>query len=251
MDPFSITVGVTGLADVTFRLVTYLSHVKSASAKIQEEINILSQEITSLRTANEQVQFFWDSISSFHDPVEDTAMVDNIWTNMAFLLQQSKRTIEQLEVLLKEVLGKKDTLVSSRLDSFMAIIRKEGRHGEYTQVRQRLSNYQLSFQTLMTALNTCVSLISTVQKAWLTNFSYYTIKSHTASDLAVGNHSEKLQRLITMLQDKIITLRRVLKGSSDSNDVSRSVLQFLMRITRSPLQASGFSPVCRRGGINH
>lgn len=159
MDPFSITVGVIGLGDVTLRILTYLQHIKSASTKIQDEINALEQEISTLTIANGSVQEIWESKcdkNGNYDSGEQSPMVDSIWKNLGLIIRQAEGTVKQLEVLLKEVLGKKGALIPKKLESFMTIIRKEDRYSEYTQVRQRLTNYQAVIQMQFIALNTCV-----------------------------------------------------------------------------------------------
>lgn len=159
MDPFSIIVGTTGVADVSLRLITYLTSIKSASTKIQDEITILNQEITALGSVNDSVEDFWRSrhdLSSFDTPADDGSRVDNLWRDLASLLQQSKGTIEQLEVLLKEVVGKKGMLVVGKIDGLRKTIRKQDRDGEYMQIRQRLTNNQAGIQMLLNALNLCV-----------------------------------------------------------------------------------------------
>lgn len=161
MDPFSITVGVVGLLDVTYRIGSYLKQIKSASTKIQDEIDTLTNEIEALNMVNDSVQGMWNikcEATGFYISDETTSMVDSLWSNMGLVLQKTKNTIVQLEGLLKEVLGKKGALTPNRLESFMALIRKEDRYSDYTQVRQRLTNYQAGMQMLLLALNTYVEL---------------------------------------------------------------------------------------------
>ncbi|KAJ5133888.1 Tetratricopeptide-like helical [Penicillium atrosanguineum] len=209
MDPFSIIVGAVGLADVTLRTVTYLGHIKSASTKIQAEINVLDQEIFALTIVNESVREIWESKcdpNGFYVSNEKSSMVDNIWADMGLLLSQATSTIKELEELLKEVLGKKGALSRGKIENFMTVIRKEDRYSEYTQVRQRLTNYQAGIQMLFIALNT-----------------YYMRKGHSDNDVAIGNLSDKLHRQNTMLQRQITRFRQTLQGSFDSDDLYDSL----------------------------
>lgn len=162
MDPFSIIVGTVGLADVSIRVISYLGSLKSATSKIQDEITILGQEIEALVAVNDSVEDFWHSrhdLNGFDAPVNDGSHASNVWKNLASLLQQSKMTIEQLEILLKEVVGKKSTLVAGKLDGLRKTIRRQDRDGEYMQIRQRLANNQAGMQMLLSALNLCVQRI--------------------------------------------------------------------------------------------
>lgn len=159
MDPFSIIVGTVGLADASIRIISYLGSLKSATSKIQDEITILGQEIEALIAVNDSVEDFWHSrhdLNGLDAPVNDGSHAINVWKNLASLLQQSKATIEQLEVLLKEVVGKKHALVGGKLDGLRKTIRRQDRDGEYMQIRQRLANNQAGIQMLLSALNLCV-----------------------------------------------------------------------------------------------
>lgn len=156
MDPLSIAVGTVGLADVSFRVLSYLGDIKGASSKIQDEITILGQEIKALIAVNESVEDFSSSrheLRNFGATADDPSHVDQVWDNLALLLQQSKGAIEQLEALLSEVVGKKGALVAGRIDGLRKTIRRLGRDSEYMQIRQRLANYQAGIQMLLNALN--------------------------------------------------------------------------------------------------
>lgn len=167
MDPFSITVGVAGHAQVTVSIVTYLRHIQSASTKIQAEIHRLDQEISTLGTTDVLIIEMWkskcDPDGSFKSN-DKTSLVDSIWTSMGVLLERAMETIEELEKWLKEVLGKQGALQPSKLGNLMAVIRKENRYGEYTQVRQSLTNYQAGILMLFMALNTCDQLVCILQE---------------------------------------------------------------------------------------
>lgn len=167
MDPFSITVGVAGLAQIIASIVTYLRHIQSGSTKIQAEIHRLDQEISTLETTNVSIIEMWkskcDPDGSFESN-DKTSLVDSIWTSMGVLLERATETIEELEKLLKEVLGKQGALRPSKLGNFMAVIRKENRYREYTQVRQSLTNYQAGILMLFMALNTCDQLVCILQE---------------------------------------------------------------------------------------
>ncbi|RAH48301.1 tetratricopeptide repeat domain-containing protein [Aspergillus brunneoviolaceus CBS 621.78] len=205
MDPFSILVGSAGLTDVSFRIISYLATIRSASAKIQDELTILSQEISSLIAVNETVEDCWHS---WHDPssfdilANDEAHVTDVWKNLAMLLQQSKGHVEQLETLLNAVIGSNGLQVAGKLDGLRKTIRKQGRDGEFMQLRQRIANHQAGIQILLNALTLC---------------------SHTAKDRAVGNLSENLRRQNTKMQIRLNSLRRELRGGPNSDSLCSSL----------------------------
>ncbi|KGO57336.1 Tetratricopeptide-like helical [Penicillium expansum] len=210
MDPFSIIVGTVGLADVSIRVISYLGSLKSATSKIQDEITILGQEIEALVAVNDSVEDFWHSrhdLNGFDAPVNDGSHASNVWKNLASLLQQSKMTIEQLEILLKEVVGKKSTLVAGKLDGLRKTIRRQDRDGEYMQIRQRLANNQAGMQMLLSALNLS-----------------YTLKSHSAADRSVDTLPENLQHQNNKLAIRIKNLRRILQSSTDPDNLHDSLI---------------------------
>ena len=162
MDPFSIIVGATGLADLSFRLISYLNDIRKASVKIQDEITILSHEIQSLLDVNESVNDFWRSrrhLISLDTALSHTAsediyghQIEDNWRKLGSLLQKSQSTIESLETLLRDVVGKKG-LSGGKIEDLRKTIRKHDRDGEYMQIRARLANNQQGIQMFLTMLN--------------------------------------------------------------------------------------------------
>ncbi|KID68977.1 uncharacterized protein G6M90_00g054610 [Metarhizium brunneum] len=105
MDPFSIAVETAGLADVSFRLLLYLADINKASTEIQDAIAILSEEIKSFLAVNDSVEDFPHprrDLGNFEAPLDHESDVDKV-----------KRTIEQLETLLREIVGNKGKLWQS------------------------------------------------------------------------------------------------------------------------------------------
>ncbi|KAK2748973.1 hypothetical protein FQN57_007256 [Myotisia sp. PD_48] len=208
MDPFSILAGTAGLADVAFRILKYLTDIKAASGKIQDEIIILRQEIKSLVAVVESVEDFptpdWSSSGATND-IDSRA--HKVWEELGLLLQQCKVTIEQLEELLSEVVGKKGSYVAGKIDGIRKTIRRKGRDGEYMQIRQRLANCQNGIQMLLAAINL-----------------YHTLKSQKTNDLTLDRLSEILQRQNNKLIHKMHKLRQDLKGSADSQDLHSSLV---------------------------
>jgi len=108
MDPFSILTGTAGLLDVSFRVIGYLKQVEEEAGTVEEEIAALSQEINALITVHDSIEALW---RSNHDaapvsPLEEGADVEDLWGKLASLLQECRDTVQKLEALLKEVIGK-------------------------------------------------------------------------------------------------------------------------------------------------
>jgi predicted AAA+ superfamily ATPase len=155
MDPFSILAGTAGLLDVSFRVIGYLKQVEEAAGKVEEEIAALSQEINALITVNDSIEALW---RSNHDPapvspLEEGADVKDLWGKLASLLQECRDTVQKLEALLKEVVGKNGPKVTGKLDGIKKQLRKQSKDQDYMEVRHRLSNYQAGLQMLLIAVS--------------------------------------------------------------------------------------------------
>ena len=55
-DPFSIIAGTAGLADVCIRLTKFLKHASNGFQKVDEDLEDLSKEITSLRAVSDLIK---------------------------------------------------------------------------------------------------------------------------------------------------------------------------------------------------
>lgn len=155
MDPFSILAGTTGLLDVSFRAIQYLKRLEESAGKVEEEISALSQEIHTLIIVNESIEALWEAN---HDctpgsPFEETTEAENLWRQLASLLQKCRDTAQMMEVLLKEVIGKHGPKVTGKLDGIKKQLRKESKEKEYVDVRHHLSSYQAGLQMLLSALS--------------------------------------------------------------------------------------------------
>jgi flagellar capping protein FliD len=154
MDPFSILVGTAGLLDVSFRVISYLKQVEDSAGKIEGEITALSQEINNLITVNDAVDALW---RANHDatpglPFEEAANTEDLWKKLASLLRECRDTVERLEDLLKDVVGKDGSRVSGKIDGIKKTLRRQSKDKDYTDVRHRLSSYQAGLQMLLSAI---------------------------------------------------------------------------------------------------
>ena len=155
MDPFSITIGLAGLAQVTVSVIDYLTSLKQASNKIQDEIDSLTKDVEALASVFESVEnlpYLRRDWSSSGAPSDERYIVD-LKKHLASVLQQSKSAVQELDALLKEVMGKKGNVVAGKIDGLRKTMRKQGREGDYSQLRQRLGNYQNSIQILLASLS--------------------------------------------------------------------------------------------------
>lgn len=206
MDPFSILAGTAGLLDVSFRVIGYLKQVEESAGKVEEEITALSQEINTLITVNDAVDALW---LANHDaapgsPFEETAEAEDLWKKLAGLLQECRDTVQKLEELLKEVIGKNGPKVSGKFDGIKKQLRRQSKDKEYMDVRHHLSSYQAGLQMLLSALSVV-----------------YTRNISASSEHVVGS-LERLHRQNSTLQYKMEFLRRKL-NSSDGDNLRNSI----------------------------
>jgi hypothetical protein len=171
MDPFTIITGTVGLLDVCLRLVSYLKDVQESAGKVEEEIAALLSEIDALLSVHRSLKDFWDAkykaVPGLLASKKDEIRVDGLWKEVATNLRECRTTVDKLEVLLKEIIGKDgNAKVSGKIDGIRKQLRKQSKDPEFLRVRQRLSNSQGSLQMLLTALNLWVD---TFHKAYNTN----------------------------------------------------------------------------------
>jgi len=155
MDPFSILAGTAGLLDVSIRVIQYLKQVEESAGKVEEDITALSQEINTLIIVNDSIETLW--LANYEavpgSPFEDTTDVEDLWRKLASLLDECRKTAQNLEVLLIEVIGKSGPKVSGKWDGIKKQLRKESKERDYVDVRHRLSSYQAGLQMLLSALS--------------------------------------------------------------------------------------------------
>ncbi|KAL4943875.1 hypothetical protein BDV06DRAFT_220835 [Aspergillus oleicola] len=209
MDPFSVLAGAVGVADVGFRLIKYLAEVKSASSKIQGEVDALETEIKSLLGVNQSVEEFY---RARQDETNAGALSVNsgdlakLWKPLASLLQQTKPIIQALNDLLVKIIGKPGSIIPGKLDGLRKTIRKLNKDGEYMQIRQRLLTNQSSIQMSLSALNIA-----------------YIHKTENAQQLALSKLSDNLQQLYTGLHSKATSVREEARGLKDTDAIDRSL----------------------------
>ena len=149
-DPFSIIVGTVGLADVCWRVVTYLKDVKGAAAKIEGHIADLLHELDALISVNESIKsIFPKNSKSAYDPEH----VQSLWRNTGKVLQDCRIAMEKMEDLVIEIVGKERPKGPGRFDIYKKQMRKQSKDVEFGQLRLQLGTYQNALQMLLTAIN--------------------------------------------------------------------------------------------------
>ena len=73
---------------------------------------------------------------------------------MGTLLKDCQTTVEQLEIVVQEIVGKGRS--SKSLDAIKKTLRMDKKIDEFKDLRLQLMNYRNSLQVLLIALNLCV-----------------------------------------------------------------------------------------------
>ncbi len=154
-DPLSIIVGTVGLLDVCWRVGGYLKDVEGSAGKVDKEIAALSREITSLISLNKSIQEVKEAADKavLGTSIDNEPLVKQLWKEVDTNIEGCRATVEKLEELLKEIIGKNGPNVVNKLDGIRKQVRRQSKDGGLAQIHYRLSKYQASLQTVLAALN--------------------------------------------------------------------------------------------------
>ena len=154
MDPFSIIVGTAGLIDICTRFAVYLRDVHAGAAHIEDEISALSQQLKSLKSVNETIKASYEAAQvSYSHKVDVPQQAAKLWHNIHSSLQDCRRVVEDLEQLVKYIIGKEKSDSGSRLtskfESFRKQLRKLSSEGDFDKLYSRLNTFQNTLQLML------------------------------------------------------------------------------------------------------
>ena len=174
MDPFSVLTATVGLIDVCVRFGCYLRDVSAGAAKIEEEINTLSHDIDNLKIVNEAVQASYSELPGYRNSeIESSKHVGMLWRNVSSNLESCRLIVEELEALVKGIIGKgplkdetktsesksseskssesksSESKLSRKLGGFMKQLRKQSKEGDFHKLRSRLTTYYNTIQLML------------------------------------------------------------------------------------------------------
>lgn len=154
-EPFSIAVGTIGLLDVCWRVGSYLKEIEASAGKVEEEIVLLSREITSLISVNELIQRLEEAVDGVApgNSLNYESLARKLWAEVDANTEGCRASVQKLEELLKEIIGKYGPKVANKWDGIKKQLRNQQKSGELVQIHHRLSKYQASLHTLLAALN--------------------------------------------------------------------------------------------------
>lgn len=224
-EPFSVVAGTLGLLDVCWRVGTYLNSVKNAAERIEGDIDALQNEVTSLIEVNESIKKLRDRTEEAYpsSPTNHSPVVEDLWQNIDSTSEGCKVVVLRLEEKVKNIMGKREMAKpTGKIDGIKKTLRRDSTDPDLVKIHNSLSKYQLSLQTLLTALNLFVQvpLLSCSCTHFL--YRYYTRASHNATNNAIDNLSSKTEKLnsLELKLDYQLGVFRSRISSGDDDDVS-------------------------------
>lgn len=154
-DPFSILAGAAGLADVCIRLGKFLKDANHGFRVVDQELEDLFKEITSLQSVNESI----DELLRRSYPEGSTAgtspnlqkILDTNWQATGGTLSNCQLIVERIEVILKDVTNAGGGKHVKR-DQFRKWMKQQSREEELNALRGKLKQYQLALQLSLSAV---------------------------------------------------------------------------------------------------
>jgi hypothetical protein len=158
MDPFSITIGIASLLDITWRVAKYLKDVQEAAGLVEGEIMSLLSEIQALDSVNRSIKHLHEteveplSPSSMELPDRD----QELWRITASNLQDCQGNVQRLQTVLDAIAGKHGDKVVGWRDGIKKQFRKHSKDGELSIIRFQISVSRQSLHISLTMLDLLV-----------------------------------------------------------------------------------------------
>ncbi|RDW80348.1 hypothetical protein BP5796_05046 [Coleophoma crateriformis] len=155
MDPFSITIGLASMLDITVRVIKYLKEVQEAAGVIGEELVSLANEIQALGSLGRSIQHLHDTeVQSLLGGFADLPDRDQeLWRLTSSNLQDCKTLVGRLRDLFTEIAGKHGDKVGGWADSIKKQLRKQSKDGELNKIRSQIIVSRQSLHISLTMLN--------------------------------------------------------------------------------------------------
>lgn len=152
-DPLSIIASTLSVADVCFRLGTFLKQAIEGSQKIDEDLETLSKEIAALSTVNKLIKSSFEADLARTVATTDQSTITNLWHATNTTLGDCREILEKLDGLVSKIFGSGSSRPVAKLDGLRKYLRKLSKEEEFTQLRQKLNAYQATLQMILTAVD--------------------------------------------------------------------------------------------------
>ncbi len=153
-DPFSVFAATTGLIDVCWCFGSYLHDVRVGAAEIEDEIKRLSREIEALRVINETIRASYKELPNhLSSGIESSKHMERLWRNVSSNLEDCRVIVEELEALVKGIVGKEPLKDESKfmrtIDGFKKQVKKQSKAGDFNKLQTRLITYYNTIQLML------------------------------------------------------------------------------------------------------
>ena len=153
-EPFSIITATVGVIDVCCRFGSYLRDVQAGAAQIEDDIEILSRDIEALRVVNETIRDSYKELSShLGSGIESSKHVERLWRNVSSNLGNCQLVLEELEILVRAVVGKvapeDESKIMRKFGGFRKQLRKQSRESDFNKLQGRLTTYYNTIQLML------------------------------------------------------------------------------------------------------
>jgi hypothetical protein len=154
-DPLSIVFGTVSLVDVCVRAGQYLALIQQAAGKVEEDIAALQHDIDALTTIHSSLREVWEAHKSTapRSPIHDAARVEKLWSSVGVGLQDCQATIELLDDIFQDIVGRSGPIVSGRYDKIKKAWRRRSKDADFQQLRRQVSMDYSNLQMLLTTIN--------------------------------------------------------------------------------------------------
>ncbi|KAK0115646.1 hypothetical protein ONS95_000084 [Cadophora gregata] len=200
-DPFSVLAGAAGLADVCIRLGKFLKDANHGFRVVDQELEDLLREITSLQTVNasidELLRRSYADGSTTATNLNLQQILDTNWQATSSTLSNCQQIVERIETILKEVVNSGSGKHIKR-DQIRKWLKQQSREEELDTLRGKLRQYQLALQLSLSAVG-------------IIDFR----TSQQASRNAHSDLSAFIQNLGAGLQTKIESLESIVNRTAD------------------------------------
>ena len=153
-EPFSVITATAGVIDVCWRFGAYLRDVQAGAAQIEDDIETLSRDIDALRVVNETVRDSYKELSSHLASRTDSSKhIERLWRNVSSNLGNCQVVLEELEALVKAVVGKEapkdESKIMRKIGGFRKQLRKQSRENDFNKLQGRLTTYYNTIQLML------------------------------------------------------------------------------------------------------
>jgi hypothetical protein len=194
-DPFSLFAATAGLIQQLLQCGNYIKTILEIAGTLDEDVLGLTHEIATLVSVNESLQNVYEAEKNRapSTSLADRRRIESLWQNVGTLVRDCHKTVEELENILLEIIGKTPSTISKlsdrlggKIDHLKKSMRMEKKDDDFKKVHMRLLNYQ---------------------------------SSQDSTDLSLGYFSQEIRLLGSRLRSEIAGLRPRL-ASADGTHVS-------------------------------